>query len=149
ELAERGGFVAGLDRLTLRQATARLAAWSRAGSNVLVSVNMAAPTLSDPTQPANIESQLAETGAPPERLVLQVTERTALDDFESSAGVRRSLRETGVGIALDDFGRGYSPLATLDRLPISFLKLDASFTRGIGSSLKGEYLLRAVKLFTK
>src|SRR5690606_17260993 len=84
-----------------------------------------------------------------ELLVLEVTERTALDDFESSAGVLRSLRETGVGIALDDFGRGYSSLATLDRLPISFLKLDASFTRGIGSSLKDEYLLRAVKLFTK
>lgn len=149
ELAERGGFVDGLDRWTLRQATARLAAWSRAGSNVLVSVNMAAQTLSDPTLPAYIESLLAETGAPPELLVLEVTERTALDDFESSAGVLRSLRETGVGIALDDFGRGYSSLATLDRLPISFLKLDASFTRGIGSSLKDEYLLRAVKLFTK
>src|SRR5690606_15587159 len=45
--------------------------------------------------------------------------------------------------------RGYSSLATLDRLPISFLKLDAGFTRGIGTSLKDEYLMRAVKLFTK
>ena len=59
------------------------------------------------------------------------------------------MRQTGVGIALDVFGRGYSSLTTLDRLPISFLKLDASFTQGIGNSLKDEHLLRAVKIFTK
>src|SRR5690606_40253299 len=95
------------------------------------------------------EEPLAETGAPPDLLALEATERTALDAFETSAGVLMRLRETGVGVALDDFGRGYSSLATLDRLPISFLKLDASFTQGIGASLKDEHLLRAVKLFTK
>ncbi len=149
EMAERGGFIDRLDRWTLREATAQLAAWSRLGSNVLVTVNMAAQTLSDPKLPAYIEEVLAETGAPADLLVLEVTERTALEDFESSAGVLRSLKRTGVGIALDDFGRGYSSLSTLDRLPISFLKLDASFTQGIGASHKDEYLLRAVKLFTK
>src|SRR5690606_14035255 len=45
--------------------------------------------------------------------------------------------------------RGYSSLSTLYRLPISFLKVDASFTRGIGRSHNDEYLLRAVKVFTK
>ncbi|HEX7040761.1 MAG TPA: bifunctional diguanylate cyclase/phosphodiesterase [Trueperaceae bacterium] len=149
EMAERGGFIDGLDRWTLREAMAQLASWSRLGANVLVTVNMAAQTLSDPSLPAYIEELLAETGAPAELLVLEVTERTALDDFEASAGVLRSLRETGVGVALDDFGRGYSSLSTLDRLPISFLKVDASFTRGIGRSHKDEYLLRAVKVFTK
>ncbi|HLV11087.1 MAG TPA: bifunctional diguanylate cyclase/phosphodiesterase [Trueperaceae bacterium] len=148
-MAERSGFIDRLDRWTLREATAQLAAWCRLGSNVIVTVNLAAQTLSDPGLPAYIEELLAETGAPPDLLALEVTERTALDDFETSAGVLMRLRETGVGVALDDFGRGYSSLATLDRLPISFLKLDASFTQGIGASLKDEHLLRAVKLFTK
>jgi diguanylate cyclase (GGDEF)-like protein len=149
ELAERGGFIDRIDRWALREATSQLATWSRLGSNVLVTVNMAAQTLSDPTLPRYIEELLQETGAPADLLVLEVTERTALEDYDSSAGVLKSLRETGVGVALDDFGRGYSSLATLDQLPISFLKLDAGFTRGIGTSLKDEYLMRAVKLFTK
>src|SRR5690606_16735815 len=147
--AGRRDFIGRLARWTLREATAQLAAWCRLGSNVIVTVNLAAQTLSDPGLPAYIEELLAETGAPPDLLALEVTERTALDDFETSAGVLMRLRETGVGVALDDFGRGYSSLATLDRLPISFLKLDASFTQGIGASLKDEHLLRAVKLFTK
>lgn len=149
DLAERSGFVDRLDRWALREATAQLAVWSRLGSNIVVTVNTAAQTLSDHTLPAYIEQLLEETGAPADKLVLEVTERTALDDYGQSAGVLERVRETGVGIALDDFGRGYSSLTTLDRLPISFLKLDASFTQGIGNSLKDEHLLRAVKIFTK
>ncbi len=149
DLAERSGFIDRLDRWALREATAQLAVWSRLGSNVVVTVNMAAQTLSDPTLPAYIERLIEETGAPADKLVLEVTERTALDDYGQSAGVLERVRQTGVGIALDDFGRGYSSLTTLDRLPISFLKLDASFTQGIGTSLKDEHLLRAVKIFTK
>ncbi len=149
DMAERSGFIDRLDRWTLREATAQLAAWSRSGSDVLVTVNMAAQTLSDPGLPAYIEELVAETAAPLQRLILEVTERTALEDFEASAGVLHRLRDTGIGIALDDFGRGHSSLSTLDHYPISFLKLDASFTRGIGNSPKDEHLLRAVKLFTK
>ncbi len=148
DLAERSGFVDRLDRFALREATAQLAVWARLGSNVVVTVNAAAQTLSDPSLPAYIATLLEETGAPADRLVLEVTERTALDDYDQSAGVLERIRQTGVSIALDDFGRGYSSLTTLDRLPISFLKLDASFTRGIGTSLKDEHLLRAVKIFT-
>jgi EAL domain-containing protein (putative c-di-GMP-specific phosphodiesterase class I) len=92
---------------------------------------------------------LREAGAPANQLVLEVTERTALEDIESSAGILQRIRDTGVHIALDDFGKGYSSLGTLDRLPISFLKIDAGFTRGIGSIAKDEHLIKAITLFTK
>src|SRR5690606_12435943 len=102
-MAERSGVIDRLHRWTLRAATAQLAAWCRLGSNVIVSENLAAQTLSDPGLLACIEELLDETGAPPDLLALEVTERTALDDFETSAGVLMRLRETGVGVALDHF----------------------------------------------
>src|SRR5690606_9838878 len=74
---------------------------------------------------------------------------SALYDIESSAGILERVRETGVRIALDDFGRGYSSLGTLDNLPITFLKLDAGFTRGIGVAPKDEHLIRAINIFAK
>ena len=148
-LAEETGLIRQLDAFALREATRQLAAWAASGSNVRVSVNVSAQTVSDLELPDTIMEIIRETGAPAHQLVLEVTERTALEDIESSAGILERVRETGVNIALDDFGKGYSSLGTLDRLPISFLKIDAGFTRGIGTVAKDEHLIKAITLFTK
>src|SRR5690606_25333044 len=147
-LAEETGLIRQLDAFALREATRQLAAWAAAGSSVRVSVNVSAQTVSDLQLPDTIMEIIREHGAPAPHLVLEVTERTALEDIESSAGILDRIRETGVNIALDDFGKGYSSLGTLDRLPISFLKIDAGFTRGIGSIAKDEHLIKAITLFT-
>lgn len=148
-VAEESGFINRLDMWALRTATQQLAAWSRLGSTVLISVNLSAQSVSDSSLPEQIADLLQETGAPADRLVLEITERSALYDIESSAGILERVRETGVRIALDDFGRGYSSLGTLDNLPITFLKLDAGFTRGIGVASKDEHLIRAINIFAK
>lgn len=148
-VAEESGFINRLDMWALRAATQQLAEWVELGSTVRVSVNLSAQSVSDSSLPEQIAELLQETGAPPERLVLEITERSALYDIESSAGILERVRETGVRIALDDFGRGYSSLGTLEDLPITFLKLDGGFTRGIGIAAKDEHLIRAINIFAK
>src|SRR5690606_19616871 len=147
-IAEEIGLIRQIDAHALRVATGQLAVWAKSGSSVRVSVNVSAQTVSDLQLPDTLVEILHQAGAPPNQLVLEVTERAALEDIESSAGILQRIRDTGVNIALDDFGKGYSSLGTLDRLPISFLKIDAGFTRGIGSMAKDEHLIKAITLFT-
>ena len=66
-----------------------------------------------------------------ERLVVEITETAVMDDSAAAQQVLRELQELGIGVALDDFGTGYSSLTHLQQLPITVLKIDASFVRQI------------------
>lgn len=148
-LAEDTGLIRQLDRWSLEQGARQLAAWHAAGHDVYVSVNLSAQTASDPELLDDLARVLELTQAPPELLVLEVTERSAIADMESSAGILEGARDMGLRVALDDFGKGYSSLATLDRLPIGYLKIDQEFVRGIGRGSKDEYLIRAIAGFSR
>ena len=148
-LAEDTGLIRHLDRWSLEHAATQLAKWHAAGHELYVSVNLSAQTASDPELLDDLARVLEVTAAPPELLVLEVTERSAITDMESSAGILEGARNMGLRVALDDFGKGYSSLATLDRLPIGYLKIDQQFVRGIGRRSKDEYLIRAIAGFSR
>jgi len=74
-----------------------------------------------------VSQVLAETGLPPDRLKLEVTETTLMQDADAQVNILRKLRDIGVGVAIDDFGTGYSSLSYLQRFPIDSLKIDRSF----------------------
>ncbi|MBX3144734.1 MAG: EAL domain-containing protein [Trueperaceae bacterium] len=148
-LAEATGLAKSLDDWALAVAIRELARWSRSGSNVGMAVNLSAQSVSDPELPTRVRRLLEASQAPANQLILEITERSALEDYESSAGILTQLEALGVRIALDDFGTGHSSLSTLDRLPISSLKIDASFVRGIGRRNKDEHLIRALVEFSR
>ncbi len=148
-LAEDTGLIRQLDRWALERAAAQLAAWHAAGIDLYVSVNLSAQTATDRGLLDDLSRTLASTSAPPQQLLLEVTERSAIEDMESSANILDAARAMGVRIALDDFGTGYSSLATLDRLPIGYLKIDQEFVRGIGRRPKDEHLIRAIAGFSR
>jgi EAL domain-containing protein (putative c-di-GMP-specific phosphodiesterase class I) len=78
-----------------------------------------------------VREALAQAGAPPERLVLELTESLVLDDVADAVDRMQALSRHGVRFALDDFGTGYSSLAQLKHLPLHQLKIDRSFVRDI------------------
>jgi EAL domain-containing protein (putative c-di-GMP-specific phosphodiesterase class I) len=82
---------------------------------------------------ARIEGILAETGTPPHRLGVEITENVLLHDPDLAIETLARLRTLGVHIALDDFGTGYSSLSYLRRLPADALKIDRSFLAEIAS----------------
>lgn len=74
---------------------------------------------------------LRETGFPPQRLRIEVTEGTLLGDPDAAARILQRLQDAGVGAALDDFGTGYSSLSYVHRFPLSAIKIDRSFISGL------------------
>ncbi len=123
-VAEESALINRLGAWVLRQACRQLAAWLAAGHDVWVSVNLSPRELHAADYAAQVADVLSEYGVPPQRLVLEVTEHAVATDMEELVRRLGELRATGVRIALDDFGAGYSSLGQLRTLPVDILKID-------------------------
>jgi len=123
-VAEDSGLINRIGSWVLDQATRQLADWLAKGHDVWVSVNLSPKELHAADYAGQVADVLAEHGVPPQRLVLEVTEHAVATDMEELVSRLAELRATGVRIALDDFGAGYSSLGQLRTLPIDILKID-------------------------
>jgi diguanylate cyclase (GGDEF)-like protein/PAS domain S-box-containing protein len=135
-LAEETGLILPIGRWVLETACERLKAWSddRRSRDLRLSVNVSARQFSQPDFVEQVAETLRATGAPAERLVLELTESVVLDDVAGAADKMNALKELGVSFAVDDFGTGYSSLAYLTRLPLDQIKIDRSFVRNLPGS---------------
>ncbi|MCX4473998.1 EAL domain-containing protein [Micromonospora sp. NBC_01655] len=125
-LAEECGMIAKLGAWVLHQACYQLSRWLADGHDVWVSVNVSPRELHAPEYVVQVAEALRAHHVPPQRLVLEVTEHAVATDLDELIRRLTALRRTGVRIALDDFGAGYSSLGQLRRLPIDILKIDHS-----------------------
>ncbi|QLQ39709.1 EAL domain-containing protein [Micromonospora robiginosa] len=123
-LAEECGMIAKLGAWVLHQACYQLSRWLADGHDVWVSVNVSPRELHAPEYVVQVADALRAHHVPPQRLVLEVTEHAVATDLDELIRRLTALRLTGVRIALDDFGAGYSSLGQLRRLPIDILKID-------------------------
>ncbi|MFV2100467.1 putative bifunctional diguanylate cyclase/phosphodiesterase [Micromonospora sp. LOL_024] len=123
-LAEECGMIAKLGAWVLHQACYQLSRWLAEGHDVWVSVNVSPRELHAPEYVVQVAEALRAHHVPPQRLVLEVTEHAVATDLDELIRRLTALRLTGVRIALDDFGAGYSSLGQLRRLPIDILKID-------------------------
>ncbi|MGN9808378.1 putative bifunctional diguanylate cyclase/phosphodiesterase [Micromonospora sp. BQ11] len=125
-LAEECGMIAQLGAWVLHEACYQLSRWLTDGHDVWVSVNVSPRELHAPEYVVQVADALRAHHVPPQRLVLEVTEHAVATDLDELIRRLTALRLTGVRIALDDFGAGYSSLGQLRRLPIDILKIDHS-----------------------
>ncbi|MFF5071995.1 putative bifunctional diguanylate cyclase/phosphodiesterase [Micromonospora olivasterospora] len=125
-LAEECGMISKLGAWVLHQACWQLSRWLADGHDVWVSVNVSPRELHAPEYVVQVADALRAHHVPPQRLVLEVTEHAVATDLDELIRRLTALRRTGVRIALDDFGAGYSSLGQLRRLPIDILKIDHS-----------------------
>jgi diguanylate cyclase len=125
-VAEESGLINRIGAWVLERACRQLAAWLSEGHDVWVSVNLSPKELHAADYAGQVADTLAEYGVPAQRLVLEVTEHAVATDMEELVARLTELRATGVRIALDDFGAGYSSLGQLRTLPVDILKIDHS-----------------------
>jgi EAL domain-containing protein (putative c-di-GMP-specific phosphodiesterase class I) len=94
--------------------------------------------------PHHVIAILTETGLPPSRLELEVTETVFIKDFDRALSMLRRLKALGLRIAMDDFGTGWSSLSTLQAFPFDRLKVDRSFIDKIGRHRESDLIVRAI-----
>ncbi|MDT8444564.1 MAG: EAL domain-containing protein, partial [Desulfuromonadales bacterium] len=135
-LAEAGGLILPIGRWVLQVACRQLAAWSGHASRreLKLAVNVSAREFREAGFVDQVKTVLAETGADPSRLSLELTESMVLDDVSGALEKMNALKELGIGFALDDFGTGHSSLSYLTRLPLRTLKIDRSFVFNLPDS---------------
>jgi EAL domain-containing protein (putative c-di-GMP-specific phosphodiesterase class I) len=123
-IAEQAGRMGHLGSWALHHACRRLAGWLDDGRDVHVSVNVSARQLHLPDFVPEVAAVLEAYEVPPERLVVELSERVVTEDVQRVAARLADLRALGVRTAIDDFGAGYASLTHLRRLPVDVLKLD-------------------------
>jgi diguanylate cyclase (GGDEF)-like protein/PAS domain S-box-containing protein len=138
-LAEETGLIVPMGTWVLREALALLTGWPDPAAGV--AVNVSPRQLEESGFATIVTSALEASGVAPERLTLEITEQTAVEDLGRTASRLAPLRESGIHVAVDDFGTGFSSMRYLTRLPVDALKIDRQFVDGLGVRDRDEVLV--------
>jgi diguanylate cyclase (GGDEF)-like protein/PAS domain S-box-containing protein len=143
-IAERLNLIQEIDRWVTDQAITMLAENTTAGHDMRLEVNLSGHSIGDPKLLALVERRLAETGAPAERLIFEITETSAVANMARAAAFADRLSELGCKFALDDFGAGFGSFYYLKHLPFDYLKIDGEFVAHCAESETDRTLISAV-----
>ncbi|QIZ67552.1 putative bifunctional diguanylate cyclase/phosphodiesterase [Geobacillus subterraneus] len=135
-LAEESGFIFEITLWVLERACRQVKEWERKFPGLKLAVNLSPFLLNRPELVEHVKRILRETGLAPDRLILEVTESGLMENIETGRHILTELQQLGVQAAIDDFGTGFSSLAYIRNLPVSLLKIDRSFIRGIVENSK-------------
>jgi len=146
-LSEETGLIVPMGQWVLREACRQARAWQTEATGaapLIVGVNLAASQFERDLLPEEIAGILRETGLPPERLQLELSEAVLMRDDPRMLDRLDALKKIGVRLAIDDFGTGYASLSYLKRLPVDCLKIDRSLIKGVGQDTEDTAIIRAV-----
>ena len=146
-VAEESGLILQLGRWAMDKAAQTLAEWDKDTGETLplyVGVNLSAIQVARDDIAAVVESALKSSGLTGDRLTLELTESSIVQDPARATRVFDALKALDATVAMDDFGTGYSSLAYLQRLPIDVLKIDKSFVSGMMVDPDAVAIVRAV-----
>ena len=132
-MAEQMGVISQISDFVLSQSCAKAAEWRRHGLNLGLAVNLSGREFADAGLVDRIAGHLKENGLPADALTLEVTETEVMADLSQASLMLDELAGRGIGLAIDDYGTGYSSLAYIHRLPVQELKIDRSFVTSLPS----------------
>jgi diguanylate cyclase (GGDEF)-like protein/PAS domain S-box-containing protein len=140
-VAEKSGKILDIDRWVLREAIQMLA---ESESLPALAVNISGRSFDEPTLPQYIAELLKRHGVAPHRLLVELTETSAVSDLHDAQRFIEALRQTGCGVCLDDFGTGFSSFAYLKHLQADSIKIDGLFIRDLPSDLDNQLFVKAI-----
>ncbi|MEX0832640.1 MAG: EAL domain-containing protein [Actinomycetota bacterium] len=146
-IAEEMGLLEIIGEWVLEEVCRQIVAWREVGLDLSVSFNLSPRQLWHRNLSKKITDELEESRIQPERLIVEVSESTAMTDPARTERVLRSLHENGLKLAIDDFGTGYSPPARLKHLPVDILKIDQPLTRDLPDDQEVAGFVEAVVQF--
>jgi diguanylate cyclase (GGDEF)-like protein/PAS domain S-box-containing protein len=148
-VAEETGLILQVGKWIIHEACRTAGGWTeRFGRPLVMAVNLSNRQFGQPDLPEQIAGVLRQTGLPPDRLKLEITESVIMEHGEGVTHTLHRLRDLGVDLYVDDFGTGYSSFSALQRFPISTLKIHGSFVRALDNG-EGLEIVRAIMTLAK
>ncbi|MGB0513446.1 MAG: putative bifunctional diguanylate cyclase/phosphodiesterase, partial [Wenzhouxiangellaceae bacterium] len=139
------GLLDTLEQLAMSKALIQVAEWNQASdNNLFVAVNVSAQRFLAPTLVAETLAECHRLGVDPNRLEMEITENTALQNLDAAAHRIAELHGAGIRVSLDDFGTGFSSLGNLLKLKVARIKLDRVFVEDIACDPRQRELVAAM-----
>lgn len=151
-IAEESGQIVEIGHQALRLACRTMAAWREQlgpARDLTMSVNLSCKQFRQSDMADRILEALEESGLPPSRLKLEITESAIMENAKNALTVLNKLKASGILIAIDDFGTGYSSLSYLQTFPVDVLKIDRMFIAGIGRNKEASDIVQSVVALAK
>ena len=143
-VAEASGLIDALGDWVLDAVCAQQAEWAQRGLRPSISFNVSPSQLRRGDFVARVRERIGAPGVDPARLTVELTESSTLEDPALAEAVVGELHALGLRVALDDFGTGYSSLSRLAELPVSTLKIDRAFLRGVPERAEAAAMVIAI-----
>ncbi len=144
-LAEDTGLIVPIGEWVLQEACNQVMAWKQLGlPPVKVAVNISARQFRQSGFIEMVYRVLKQSGMPVELLELEITESMVIQSAEHARNMLKMLRQTGICLAVDDFGLGYSSLSYLKQYPFSKLKMDREFVKNVVTSANDKAIAAAI-----
>jgi diguanylate cyclase (GGDEF)-like protein len=140
-IAEETELIVPLGEWIIRRACRDAANWPEPRN---IAVNLSPVQFERISVTDMVSQALKESGLPPERLEIEITENLLMSDAEDVLGEFKKLRDLGVGIAMDDFGTGYSSLSYISRFPLTTIKLDRCFVNRLDRDEGAQAIVRCI-----
>ncbi len=128
---ENTGMIAAVDEWVIHRVCKQLGSWQEKGMFMKTSVNLSAQELNDEGTIEVVKAALEANGVRAENLEVEITESGLMTNVDRASRILQTLSSWGVRVALDDFGKGYSSLSYLQKLPINIIKIDKGFVDGL------------------
>ena len=141
EIAEQSGQIGELSMRVMEKALVEAKQWP---AHLKLAVNISPIQFRDPQLAERILKILTRTGFPPQRLEVEITESSLMQDREQALTIVQSLRNSGITIALDDFGTGYASLSQLHSLPFDRIKIDKSFINSLAFNEQSAAIVQTI-----
>jgi len=142
--AEKTGLIRDITRWVLKTAVKQQSQWRLMGDDLKMSVNLSFRDLDDHSLVDYISETLDRYQVDPERLMLEITETSVMEDPNRTMEILRLLDEMGLGISIDDFGTGYSSMMYLKKLPVDEIKIDRSFVADLLTNSDSFVIVRSI-----
>jgi diguanylate cyclase (GGDEF)-like protein/PAS domain S-box-containing protein len=144
-VAEEGGLISQIDRWVMHEACKQVRIWHDAGLDFgRIAFNLSARQFHEPGLPALLRQLFAEFSISPDWLEIELTETAMMQNVDSARQVLGELKNLGVKITIDDFGKGYSSLSYLRRFAVDRLKIDREFVRDLPESADDLQICRSI-----
>ncbi len=144
-IAEKNNLLRKLDFYVFQQACRQMRAWEgEAFYPISLSVNMSTSTICDRDISKILRDIIEIEGINPSNMIIEMTEELGLTDFNLTKDVLEQIRALGIRIALDDFGKGYSSLIYLEKIPINVLKIDKEFITDIDTNANARLVYKTI-----